>query len=298
MDDDFEINKCKWGKLLGKGSYGEVYEVECKGKKYAGKKISITKIVFEGLQKELQNEIDILERMSKCDNSVKFYGHYTENNYEIIILELCDCELEKLLNDSPNGFSSSEIFSIMKGLNNAFKIMNMNNILHRDIKLENIMIKYIDPLHRRYIPKINDYGLSKQVKGGITSTICGTPIFMAPELILRKPYNSKADLWSIGVMIYIMAFKNIPFPVTANIFNQSEANIKKIFSAKNKKKTSDPLLDDLIDKLLVYDPQQRLSWDEYLNHQFFNRGKNLGLQFEHFSYQQVVLQKEAYLKNL
>ena len=261
MDDDFERNKCTWGKLLGKGSYGEVYEVICKGKKYAGKKISVSKIVFEGLQTALQNEIDILERMSKCDNSVKFYAHYTENNYEIIILELCDCELEKILNDSPKGFSSPVILSIMKGLNNAFKIMNMNNILHRDIKLENIMVKYIDSSHKRFIPKINDYGLSKQVKGGITSTICGTPIFMAPELILQKPYNNKADLWSIGVMIYIMFFKDIPFNITTDIFYQSEANVKKIFAAK-KKKANDPLLEDLICKLLVYDPNKRLSWDE------------------------------------
>jgi len=282
MDDDFDKDKCTWGKLLGKGSYGEVYEVECKGKKYAGKKISISKVVFEGLQTALQNEIDILERMSKCDNSVKFYAHYTENNYEIIILELCDCELEKILNDSAGGFSSSEILSIMKGLNNAFKIMNMNNILHRDIKLENIMVKYIDSSHKRFIPKINDYGLSKQVKGGITSTICGTPIFMAPELILKQPYNSKCDLWSIGVMIYIMIFKDIPFHIKADIFYLSEDDIKKIFSVR-KKKASDPLLEDLISKLLVYDPQKRLSWDEYLNHHFFNQGRNLDIQFENFS---------------
>jgi len=283
MDDDFDKDKCKWGKLLGKGSYGEVYEVECNGKKYAGKKMSITKIIFEGLQEALKNEIDILERMSKCDNSVKFYAHYTENNYEIIILELCDCELEKLLNDSPGGFSNSEVLSIMKGLNNAFKIMNMNNILHRDIKLENIMVKFLDPSHKRFVPKINDYGLSKQVKGGITSTVCGTPIFMAPELILQQPYNSKADLWSIGIMIYIMIFKDIPFTITTDIFYKQEPEIKSIFTAKRKKKASDPLLEDLINRLLVYDPQNRLSWDEYLNHQFFNKGRNLNLQFENFS---------------
>jgi serine/threonine protein kinase len=158
----------------------------------------------------------------------------------------------------------------------------MNNIIHRDIKLENIMVKYIDSSHRKFIPKINDYGLSKQVKGGITSTVCGTPIFMAPELILNKPYNNKADLWSIGVMIYIMLFKDIPYPITANIFYQSEANIKKVYAVR-KKKASDPLLEDLINKLLVYDPQRRLSWDEYLNHQFFNQGRNLCAQFEKFS---------------
>ena len=99
-----------------------------------------------------------------------------------------------------------------------------------DIKLENIMVKYIDSTHKKFIPKINDYGLSKQVKGGITSTICGTPIFMAPELILQKPYNSKADLWSIGVMIYIMIFKDIPYPITGDIFLQTEANVKNVFS--------------------------------------------------------------------
>ena len=84
--------------------------------------------------------------------------------------------------------------------------MNENEIIHRDIKLENILIKYTDSSHTKFIPKINDYGLSREMNNGIASTWCGSPLYMAPEVLMNKEYNNKADLWSIGIMIYIMHF--------------------------------------------------------------------------------------------
>ena len=112
---NFDKNQVKWGKKLGSGSFGDVFEVEYKGQKYAGKKISNLKIKNNDFLKEaLQREVDILEKMSKCENSVKFYAHYKEPNNEVIILELCDCELEEILNRASSGFNSAEICTIIE----------------------------------------------------------------------------------------------------------------------------------------------------------------------------------------
>ena len=217
----------------------------------------------------LKREIDILEKMSKCENSVKFYAHYRENNDEVIILELCDCELEELLNNTLNGFSSGEICSIMKGLNNAFSIMNINNIMHRDIKLENIMVKYTDKLHSKFIPKVNDYGLSKQFKSGDHLTICGKQSYIAPEIFINHQYDRKADLWSIGVMMYYMYFKDHPYDLKEGMLQLTQNELKNIFNKKKKKDANDKLLDDLLNKLLTFDPDKRITWNNYLIHPFF-----------------------------
>ena len=271
---NFEKDKVKWGKRLGKGSFGEVFEIEYKGEKYAGKIIYKSKLVDNYMKEALQREIDILEKMSKCDNSVKFYAHYKEPNNEVIILELCDCELGEVLNKTPGGFSSSQICSVMKGLNNAFSIMNINNIIHRDIKLENVMIKYINKSHTKFIPKINDYGISKQIKD-VTNTFCGSPIYMAPEIFFNNQYDRRADLWSIGVMMYYMCFKDFPFDIKKNMNKLPKNQIIKIFNKKKKKDANDKLLDDLLNKLLTYDPAKRIAWNEYLIHPFFNKGREL-----------------------
>ena len=272
--DPYEFNKdeCKWGKRLGKGNFGEVYEVEYHGKKYAGKLIPKMKLMTEDDVKYMQGEIDILKKMSSCENSVKLYYNYKDNGDEILILELCDCELADILNHC-KGFDTSQIYEVMSGLNNAFRYMNQSEIIHRDIKLENIMIKYTDASHTKFIPKINDYGVSRTLKKGLASTFCGSPLYMAPEVIMKKPYTDKADLWSIGVLIYIMHFKEIPFAMMSIDFNGyiDENVIKKMLNKKKRRDAEDKQLDDLLNRLLTYDPDQRISWNDYLNHPFFNK---------------------------
>ena len=269
---EFDKDECKWGKKLGKGNFGEVFEVEYHGKKFAGKLIPKMKLMTEDDVKYMQGEIEILKKMSSCENSVKLYYNYKDNGDEILILELCDCELADILNHS-KGFDTSQIYEVMSGLNNAFRYMNQSEIIHRDIKLENIMIKYTDASHTKFIPKINDYGVSRTLNKGLASTFCGSPLYMAPEVIMKKPYTDKADLWSIGVLIYIMHFKEIPFAMMSIDFNGyiNENDIKKMLNKKKKKDAEDKQLDDLLNRLLTYDPEQRISWNDYLNHPFFNK---------------------------
>ena len=157
----------------------------------------------------------------------------------------------------------------MKQLNNGLKIMKENKIIHRDLKLENILIKYEDENKKNYIIKLSDYGCSKRLDSlskNYCNTNAGTLTYMAPEILNGKEYNYKCDLWSIGIIIYRLKFVKSPFSgITENAIINNIKNFKnKLINTGNKE------LDDLIQKLLEKNNEKRIKWDEYFNHPFFN----------------------------
>ena len=167
--------------------------------------------------KYLNNEINNMKLCSEeNDNSVKYYGHFHYKDKFVIVMELCDNSLQKILNERNEGFTCEQIFDIMSQLNNTFKIMYKNKIIHRDIKLDNILIKYKDNNNNNdsninFIVKLTDYGISKQLKNTNT-TFLGTFETMAPEILEGKNhYDNKCDLWSIGIIIYQLYFKEYPY---------------------------------------------------------------------------------------
>ena len=269
-----DFKKEYFTKLLGKGKFGFVYEVEHNGIKYAAKTISKRDIDYnkdtemgEYLKTALKREITVLKKMSEFENSVQIYLDFEDDEDYILILELCDLDLSNLL-EKKGKFSSSEILYIMEGLNKPFKYMHNNDLLHRDIKPENIMIKFTDSSKTTYIPKISDYGLARKLEDGKATTYLGTPLYMAPEIFLNDEYNDKSDLFSIGVMMYQLHFGSFPFN-----FPHNKKEIKKYYSVKKKLDCEDKDLDDLINKLLTFDAEKRISWDEYFDHPFFKRNK-------------------------
>ena len=256
------------GKELGEGAFGVVLSGYLKedGEKIAIKRVKkeIINKYGEYLKQAFYKELESMKKCN-CENSVNFYFYFeTQNNYNIV-MELCDGDLNKELNKRPNGFCVNEIRYIMSQLNNAFKKMTSNNIIHRDLKIGNILIKYTDETKKKFIPKLCDYGFSKVLKDSdVAFTHLGTPATMAPEIMERKSYDAKADLWSVGVLIYQLHFNDIPYHGN---------NEKEIYSKiKNQipyKKAEDPILRDLIDHLLVENPLKRYSWQEYFEHPFF-----------------------------
>ena len=162
----------------------------------------------------------------------------------------------------------------MNQLNNTFKKMKENNIIHRDLKLENILIKYSDKGHKKYTIKLSGYGCSKRLKSLSMSCneYCGTFLYMAPEILKGEEYDFKCDLWSIGIIIYRLIFGKSPYPgendrALINVINKYGNKIIKI---ENKE------LEDLIKKLLEKEPSKRLDWDKYFNHPFFKyKNKNI-----------------------
>ena len=289
-------------KKLGGGSFGAVYKIEYQGKEYAVKKISKSSIDYNDdiekrdyLKNALQREIRFLKKMSEFENSVKFYYFFEDEKDYILVLELCHSDLQKLLKEKGK-FSSAEILYIMDGLNKPIKYMHNNGLIHRDIKPENIMIKYVDYSKTKYIPKLTDYGFSRQLDHGIAQTSVGSPRYMSPEILLgNSNYNNKSDLFSIGVMMYELYFHSYPFKLS---FNFSKNEIIKNYNKKKEKDCEDKVLDDLLNKLLVFDVNKRISWDDYFNHPFFKRNKGVDYLNNQMGNLSIYDKKEHQLINI
>ena len=225
---------------------------------------------LEDYIKRLKNEINSMILCEKDNiNSIKFFEYFQTKDKFVIVLELCDTNLNKFKKDK--SFNPKQIYKILTQLNNTFKIMMKNKIVHRDLKPDNILIK--KEKDDSYIIKLCDYGISKIGNLSKLKTYTGTLLYMAPEIMLLgysdgdgKTYNYKCDLWSLGIIIYELFFKEKPYSGDREI-----AVLNKIINLGKKaiKKTGDDKLDKLISGLLESDPEKRLTWDQYFNHEFF-----------------------------
>ena len=268
------MDEYKIGEKIGSGAFSEVFKgTNIKtGMKVAIKIIRKKRLYENGnyLLKAFEREIDCMNKCA-CENSIKFIKQISTEKNLNIIMELCDMDLLCYLYERSDPFSVEEIKETFSQLNNAFRKLSQNHIVHRDLKLGNILIKFTDESKTKFIPKISDYGFSKELNeyNYLDNTHLGTPATMAPELLVNQPYNEKSDLWSVGVMMYQLYFKEIPYEGN----NENEI-LQKIQSNIPFKQPSDPKFKDLINKLLVFNVQNRLSWEEYFNHPFFT-GKDL-----------------------
>ena len=249
---------------IGHGSFGRVYLGEDQKTKelYAIKRVDKRQLQqSQYLEKAFWNEVEIMRKI-QSPYSVKLYNVLPSLHYYNMVEELCDGDLYTELMKRPNGFSTEEVRRIMIQLNDAFAQMQKHKIVHRDLKVQNILIKYTT--RPEFDVKLGDYGFSKELSDDITATKLGTPITMAPEILMNRAYTSKADLWSIGVIIYHLLFKDLPFK------GRNEVMIlQNILHNNIPRNPTDQLLNDLIHRLLVVDPKKRITWKDYFAHPFF-----------------------------
>ena len=228
----------------------------------------------DGFLKEIENMKLIEGKNKENQNTVKFYEYFNNEKEFCIVMELCDGDLFELLSNKKDnqGFNIDEIYDILNQLNNTFKKMDENKLVHRDLKLPNILFKYINKEKNYYIVKLSDYGISK-VLFTLTkklSTQIGTSNMMAPEILKGNHYDAKCDLWSLGIIIYLLYFHKYPYNGESEfaILNQIRNLRQKII-----KKTENPELDNLILSLLNPDPDKRITWKQYFEHPFFKNKK-------------------------
>jgi serine/threonine protein kinase len=198
-------------------------------------------------QERFNREIMAIKNI-KCQNSVEYYNHYDDDEYYYIVMEKCDEDLEKYIQEK-GAISESMIKEILTQLNKAFKIMRSNGIIHRDLKPQNILLN-----KNPFTIKLADFGNSRLFNKKNFSTNIGTPGYAAPEQSNQNYDPTKCDLWSIGVIIYKLKFNEVPLTfyggdIPGKFYNQQ--------------------LDDLVRKLIVCDPNKRIGWDEYFNHPLF-----------------------------
>ena len=140
-------NKYKLGKLLGKGNYGSVFlanEIKDNNKLYAIKQIKKEKLDTTYLKNALKEEIKIMVLLDH-ENSVRLIDYFETDEYHNLVMELCDTDLDELLKghfkNTNKGFNELELWAIMNQLNKIFAKMREKYIIHRDLKLKNILVK-------------------------------------------------------------------------------------------------------------------------------------------------------------
>ncbi len=242
-------------------------------RKYIQDKDDEMKKLIEYFKNEINN-MKIMSQNIENDNIVKLYEYFDSEKEFIIIYELCDTNLLDKLVKRKDPFKPEEIFEILKQLNNSFRIMHENKLVHRAINLENILIKYLDNKENKYLYKLkltDDSILLKDLPKNKLFRKTNTNIrYIAPEILKGEIYDEKCDLWSLGVIIYTLAHKKYPFD------GKEESEMKNsIRENKLSIKTDNPGLNNLLEGLLKKDPKERFNWEDYFNHPFI---KNIDIK--------------------
>ncbi|XP_037352205.1 calcium/calmodulin-dependent protein kinase type 1G isoform X4 [Talpa occidentalis] len=185
--------------VLGSGAFSEVFLVKQRvtGKLFALKCIKKSPAFRDS---SLENEIAVLKRI-KHENIVTLEDIYESATHYYLVMqlvsggELFDRILERGV------YTEKDASLVIRQVLSAVKYLHENGIVHRDLKPENLL--YLTPEENSKI-MITDFGLSKMEQSGVMSTACGTPGYVAPEVLAQKPYSKAVDCWSIGVITYIL----------------------------------------------------------------------------------------------
>ena len=237
--------------LLGSGTFSNVYL----GKHISNNHflVAIKEIDIGKSNANYLDEIHIIRQIS-CPNIIKIYDFYYNNSHSklYIILEYCNqgsISKQKKAN-------IREIYNYFQQILQGMKALRSLNIIHRDLKLENILL-------RNNTVKISDFGLAKKLGKNpyFISQRCGTPSTMAPEVLLDPSptvkYDYKCDIWALGVILFELVYGLHPFQ-----------GIRKGIFVKKKTGNSRKhiLADDFIEKTLRIGARERVDWDEVFMH--------------------------------
>ena len=317
-----QINNYRLTRQIGKGATAIVYEgINDKNNSVvAVKAISTSKFQDKRTSEYFRRELKLLHQLNH-ENIIKILGIEKTSHNLYIILEYCNggnlLEYKSYYNKTKKA-ELNEFFiqKILRQLVKGLEYMHKNHTVHRDIKLENILInftKFPNEVKKDELPKKLDYsevtlndnfqikiadlGYARELEGGnMASTICGTPITMAPDIALnnnnnnRHEYNNKADLWSLGACTYELLIGQPPF--YAKTFQElfQQVNNGKYTLPKNMKLSVEVIT--FINGLLQFYPEKRFDWDEIINHPFIKNDVST------FHFLDLKTVKEGDAKNL
>ena len=269
-DGDLEIYKFYKGCFLGKGAFAQCYEFisQDNEKLYAGKIIPKSSLETSRSIKKLIDEIKIHKSLDH-PNIVKL-EHYFENKENVyILLELCANKTMHDLLKRRKHLTELEVQCYMIQLINALKYLRSEGIIHRDLKIRNIF------LSEKMELKVGDFGFAAKLDFDFEKrrTICGTPNYIAPEILEEEPYSYKVDIWSLGIIMYTLIIGRPPFDSSEE--KKIYKKIKKLDYSFPENVIISEAAKDLIKQILVLDPLIRPNLDQILSHDFFNLGTGI-----------------------
>ncbi|XP_077015641.1 serine/threonine-protein kinase ULK1 isoform X1 [Tamandua tetradactyla] len=264
--------------LIGHGAFAVVFKgrhrekhdlevaVKCINKKNLAKSQTL-----------LGKEIKILKEL-KHENIVALYDFQEMANSVYLVMEYCNGgDLADYLH-TMRTLSEDTIRLFLRQMAGAMRLLHSKGVIHRDLKPQNILLT--SPGGRRASPntirvKIADFGFARYLQSNtMAATLCGSPMYMAPEVIMSQHYDGKADLWSVGTIVYQCLTGKAPFQA-------SSPQDLRLYYEKNKtlvptipRETSAPLRQLLL-SLLQRNPKDRMDFDEFFRHPFLDASSSV-----------------------
>lgn len=268
---DVQIRKYTKGRLLGKGGFAKCYEFVCMDTKkiYASKVVTKSSLVKSRAKQKLISEIKI--HKSLHHPQVVAFEHYfedTENVY--ILLEMCQNQSLNELLKRRKRLTEIEAQCYVMQMIKALKYLHSHRVIHRDLKLGNLFLT--DKMEL----KVGDFGLATKLEfeGERKRTVCGTPNYIAPEILDGKTGHSyEVDIWSLGVILYTLIIGKPPFE-TQDV-KTTYKRIKMNSYTFPEGAVYSEAAKSLITEILNADPAKRPNLDQILAHDFFNQGTSI-----------------------
>jgi len=269
--DEIHIKKYRKIRLLGKGGFARCYELldEETQQSFAGKIIKKSSLIKSRTKQKLISEIKIHKSLNH-ENIVKFERYFEDEENVYIIMELCyNNTLHELLKRRKK-LTELETQYYVYYLIKALQYIHSLKIIHRDLKLANLF------LTENMQMKLGDFGLAALLRfdGERKRSLCGTPNYMAPEILEGKTGHSfEVDIWSIGIIIYILLIGKPPFETTSAKETLKRIRMKN-YSFPQNGIISEPAK-ELIQNILVLEPHKRPSLKEILESDFMTMGTSI-----------------------
>ncbi|PON51502.1 GPCR kinase [Parasponia andersonii] len=259
------------GKELGRGQFGVTYlcTENSTGRQYACKSISKRKLVSKNDKDDIRREIQIMQHLSGQPNIVEFKGVYEDKQSVHLVMELCaGGELfDRII--AKGHYSERAAASICRAIVKVVHICHFMGVMHRDLKPENFLLS---SKNENALLKATDFGLSVFIEDGkVYRDIVGSAYYVAPE-VLKRRYGKEIDVWSAGVILYILLSGVPPFwaETEKGIFDsilQGEID----FHSQPWPSISSSAK-DLVRKMLTQDPKKRITSAEVLEHPWIREG--------------------------
>ncbi|KAG8451693.1 hypothetical protein GDO86_003764 [Hymenochirus boettgeri] len=268
---DFEYSRKD---LIGHGAFAVVFKG--RHRKKTDWEVAIKSINKKNLSKSqilLGKEIKILKELQH-ENIVALYDVQEMPNSVFLVMEYCNGgDLADYL-QAKGTLSEDTIRIFLQQIAAAMRVLHSKGIIHRDLKPQNILLSYASRKRAAFSGiriKIADFGFARYLHSNMmAATLCGSPMYMAPEVIMSQHYDAKADLWSIGTVIYQCLVGKPPFqansPQDLRLFYEKNKNL-----VPSVPRETSPYLSDLLLALLQRNQKDRLDFEGFFNHPFLDQ---------------------------
>ncbi|XP_074385115.1 inactive serine/threonine-protein kinase PLK5-like isoform X2 [Zonotrichia albicollis] len=198
----------KRGRLLGEGTFGRCYQVTevTSGRRYAAKVIPRARLAAAGVGDRVERERELQCRL-RHPHIVRLHGHFADGGHLYLLLELCSRGSLAAILRARGRLTEPEVRYYLRQLLSALRYLHGHGLVHRDLKPSNFLVT------ERMRVKIGDLGLAQRAArpGRRWGALCGTPAYLAPEVLERRGHAEPADVWALGCAVYTALTGHAPF---------------------------------------------------------------------------------------